>query len=296
VRFGIGHLPCRSRAEFAAAAERTEELGFDFLAAPDHLGIAAPFAALVAAGMVTRRIRLRTYVLNACFWNPALLAREAVTADLLTDGRLELGLGAGHMKAEFDDAGIPWRPLGERTARLETAVRELRRRLADGVVPQPVQQPLPLAVGAMSTRGLAVAAEYADIVSFSGLRQLTDGPPGAFTVATSDQTDELVGYVDRRRGGRPYEADMLLQAVQIDVDPQQAAIELANGIAGLEPERVLDSPFVLLARDAREAAAQLQRRSERWGFSSIAAFWPSIDALHAVRDAMRDAGRRTPDP
>jgi probable F420-dependent oxidoreductase len=210
VRFGIGHLPCRSRAEFTAAAERTEELGFDFLAAPDHLGIAAPFAALVAAGMVTRRIRLRTYVLNACFWNPALLAREAMTADLLTDGRLELGLGAGHMKAEFDDAGIPWRPLGERTAQLETAVRELRRRLADGDVPQPVQQPLPLAVGAMSTRGLAVAADHADIVSFSGLRQLKDGPPGAFTVATSDQTDELVGYVDRRRGARPYEADMLL--------------------------------------------------------------------------------------
>jgi hypothetical protein len=58
---------------------------------------------------------------------------------------------------------------------------------------------------------------------------------------------------------------------------------------------VLDSPFVLLGRDAQEAAAGLQRRSERWGFSSIAAFWPSIDALHAVRDAMRDAGRRTPD-
>jgi hypothetical protein len=148
----------------------------------------------------------------------------------------------------------------------------------------------------MSIRGLAVAADYADIVSFSGLRQLKDGPPGAFTVATSDQTDELVDYVDRRRRGRPYEADMLLQAVQIDVDPHQAAIELANGVAGLEPERVRDSPFVLLARDAQEAAAELQRRSERWGFSSVAAFWPSIDALHAVRDAMRDGGRGTPNP
>jgi Luciferase-like monooxygenase len=159
VRFGIGHLPCGSRAEFAAAADRAEGLGFDFLAAPDHLGIASPFAGLVAAGMVTRRIRLRTYVLNSCFLNPALLVREAATADLLTDGRLELGLGAGHMKAEFDDAGIPWRRLGARGR-------------------------------AMSTRGLAVAADHADIVSFSGLRQLKDGPPGAFTVATSDQTDD----------------------------------------------------------------------------------------------------------
>jgi probable F420-dependent oxidoreductase len=288
VRFGVGHLPCGSRAEFAAAAERAERLGFDFLAAPDHLGIAAPFAAIVAAGMVTRRIRLRTYVLNACFWNPVLLAREAATADLLTEGRLELGLGAGHMKAEFDDAGIRWRPLRERTEHLQAAVREVRRRLSDGVEPQPVQQPIPLAVGAMSTRGLAVAAEHADIVCFSGLRQLKDAPPGAFTIATSDQTDKLVGYVDQRRGGRPYEADILLQAVQIDVDPQQAASELAKEVPGLEPAGVLESPFVLLAHDAQEAAAELQHRSVRWGFSSVATFWPSLDALRAVRDAMPD--------
>jgi probable F420-dependent oxidoreductase len=280
------HLPCGSRAEFAAAAERAERLGFDFVAAPDHLGIASPFAALVAAGAATRRIRLRTYVLNACFWTPALLAREAATADLLTDGRLELGLGGGHMKSEFDDAGIPWRPLGERIEQLELAVREVRRRLADGAGPQPVQHPIPVAVGAMSTRGLAVAAEHADIVSFSGLRQLRDAPPGAFTVATSDQTDRLVGYVDERRGGRPYEADILLQLVQVDVDPRLAASEFANEVPGLDPERVLDSPFVLLARDAEEAAAELQRRGERWGVASVTAFWPSIDALHAVRNAM----------
>jgi hypothetical protein len=89
---------------------------------------------------------------------------------------------------------------------------------------------------------------------------------------------------------------MLLQAVQIDVDPHQAASELANGVPGLEPERVLDSPFVLLARDAREAAAELQRRSEHRGFSSITAFWPAIDALRAVRDAVPGRTRPTPEP
>jgi alkanesulfonate monooxygenase SsuD/methylene tetrahydromethanopterin reductase-like flavin-dependent oxidoreductase (luciferase family) len=115
--------------------------------------------------MVSERVRLRTYVLNVCFWNPALLAREAATADALTGGRLELGLGAGHVRAEFDDAGIPWRPLHERVERLAATVREVRRRLADGVGPGPVQRPLPLAVGAMSTRGLAVAADMPKIGS-----------------------------------------------------------------------------------------------------------------------------------
>jgi hypothetical protein len=265
VRFGIGHLPCGSRAEFAAAADRAEGLGFDFLAAPDHLGIASPFAGLVAAGMVTRRIRLRTYVLNSCFLNPALLVREAATADLLTDGRLELGLGAGHMKAEFDDAGIPWRRLGARGR------RDVDPRTRRG--------------GRPCRHSLLLRSAPAEGRAARRVYRRHERPNG-----------RLVRYVNQRRGGRPYEADMLLQAVQIDVDPHQAASELANGVPGLEPERVLDSPFVLLARDAREAAAELQRRSEHRGFSSITAFWPAIDALRAVRDAVPGRTRPTPEP
>jgi probable F420-dependent oxidoreductase len=285
MRFGIGHLPCGSRGELRAGAQRAEALGFDFVAAPDHLGIAAPFAALVAAGMATERIRLRTYVLNAGFWNPALLAREAATADVLSDGRLELGLGAGHMKAEFDDAGIAWHAADERIARLEATVREVRRRLAGGGRPRPIQQRLPLAIGAMSTRGLTVAADHADIVCLAGVRQVKGQPPGTFTLADGELTDELVAHVDERRDGRPYEADMLLQTVQVDVDPQRAAAQFAARVPSLDPQRVLDSPFVLLAGDARQAAAELRERSERWGIGSVTTLWPSMDALHAVREA-----------
>jgi probable F420-dependent oxidoreductase len=203
VRFGLTHLPSTSGRELATAARRADQLGFDFLGAPDHLGTAAPFSALVAAGMVAERVRLRTYVLNVCFWNPALLVRETATADALTGGRLELGLGAGHIRAEFDDAEIPWRRLAARIEQLDSTVREVRRRLADGVVLRPVQRPLPLAVGAMSAHGLAVAAEHADIVSFAGLRQMAGGPLGALTVATGDETDELVDRVHRIRGETP---------------------------------------------------------------------------------------------
>jgi alkanesulfonate monooxygenase SsuD/methylene tetrahydromethanopterin reductase-like flavin-dependent oxidoreductase (luciferase family) len=76
--------------------------------AADHLGIPAPFPLLVAAADATERMRVGTLVLNAPFWNPALLAREVATTDILTGGRLELGLGAGHTKWEFDAAGIEW--------------------------------------------------------------------------------------------------------------------------------------------------------------------------------------------
>jgi hypothetical protein len=152
-----------------------------------------------------------------------------------------------------------------------------------------VQRPLPLA---MSARGLAVAAVHAEIVSFAG--QIAGGPPGALTVATGDETDELVDHVRHVRAERPYEADMLLQAVLIGVDPRQAAAELAGRAPALDSARVLDSPFVLLARDAGEGAVELLRRAERWGFSSVTAFWSSLDGLREVGDAMPPAYRSGP--
>jgi alkanesulfonate monooxygenase SsuD/methylene tetrahydromethanopterin reductase-like flavin-dependent oxidoreductase (luciferase family) len=103
---------------------------------------------LVAAADATDRLRVGTLVLNVAFWNPALLAREVATTDILTDGRLELGLGAGHMKSEFDEAGIAWEPFGSRASRLAETIRALEHsfRSADepglpgGRAPRPVQQ------------------------------------------------------------------------------------------------------------------------------------------------------------
>lgn len=98
--------------------------------ATDHLGIASPFPALVAAAQATERLKVGTLVLNAPFWNPALLAREIATTDVLTGGRLEVGLGAGHMKWEFDEAGIEWESFGRRAERLKSTIDELSRLFA----------------------------------------------------------------------------------------------------------------------------------------------------------------------
>ncbi len=87
----------------------------------------APFPAVVAAAEATERPRVGTFVLNAGFWNPALLAREVATVDALTGGRLELGLGTGYVKAEHDAAGLPWGAPGERVDHLRRTVEELGR-------------------------------------------------------------------------------------------------------------------------------------------------------------------------
>jgi hypothetical protein len=83
-----------SQQDFRQVVCRADALGDDVFTAPDHLGGLAPFTALSAAGMISERLRLRTYVLNTGFWNPALPAHEVATLDVLSQGRAELGLGA----------------------------------------------------------------------------------------------------------------------------------------------------------------------------------------------------------
>ena len=131
IRFGVNFHSAASRPDFQQLVRRADELGFDVLAAPDHLGAPGPFTTLAAASAISDRLRLRTYVLNVGFWNPALLAREAATLDLLSGGRAELGLGAGHMKSEHDDAGLAWLPFRQRIEALDDTAAEVRRRLAD---------------------------------------------------------------------------------------------------------------------------------------------------------------------
>jgi alkanesulfonate monooxygenase SsuD/methylene tetrahydromethanopterin reductase-like flavin-dependent oxidoreductase (luciferase family) len=107
-----------------------ERLEFDFLAQGDHLGTPAPFGLLAAVAGVSERLRVRTYVLNTGFWNPALLAREAATLDRLSGGRLELGLGAGTIPDEFETAALAWRPLPDRVVQMQRTLLEVRNALA----------------------------------------------------------------------------------------------------------------------------------------------------------------------
>ncbi|OOL28627.1 5,10-methylene tetrahydromethanopterin reductase, partial [Rhodococcus rhodochrous] len=135
-RFATNVFALESAGAFAGWCRRVEALGYDTLFAADHLGVPAPFPTLVAAAQATERLRVGTLVLNAPFWNAELLARDVATTDVLTGGRLELGLGAGHMKWEFDEAGIGWEPIGRRVDRLEALIDGLGRRFAEGGYPQ----------------------------------------------------------------------------------------------------------------------------------------------------------------
>mgnify|MGYP001189045982 CR=1 FL=1 len=115
-RFSYNVFGLSSRPAFLDVCRSGEGAGYDTVFAADHLGNPAPFPTPVAA----ERLRVGSRVRGAPFWNPSLLAREIATTDVLTDGRLEVGLGAGDMKWEFDEAGIAWEPFG---ARVEACAR-----------------------------------------------------------------------------------------------------------------------------------------------------------------------------
>lgn len=186
-RFGVGVRTVGSSREWADGARYLEDLGFDVLNVPDHLGAIAPFPALAAAAAVTSRIRLGTFVLNACFYKPALLARDAADLAALSDNRLDLGLGAGYVREEFEAAELAFPPAGARVDYLEHVAGYLRRELPD----------LPILIAGNGPRVLRVAARHAGLIGLTG----SDDGPGPDPLATriqgirdaaGDRFDDLV--------------------------------------------------------------------------------------------------------
>lgn len=286
--FGVVLHGSDSLRGFRELVSRADDLGCDVIAAPDHLGSPDPFATLTAAAGIATRARLRTYVLNVGFWNPGLLARVVATTDLLSNGRLELGLGAGHMRSEHEDARLPWPGHRVRVEQLEATLGEVHRRLADpDHRPRAVQDHVPTAVGAMTSPGLRVAARHADIVAFSGLLQRPAAPAGTFTMASTAFTAARVDEVRKLAGGRGYHSDALLQVIVVGEDPSTSAARLAAEWGGMSAEELLDTPFVLLARDRAHAAEILSERHERFGFDCFTAHQPNLDALGDLISAFR---------
>jgi len=314
-RFSFNIFGITSRRAFVDECREAEQYGYDTVFAVDHLGIPAPFPLLVAAAEATYRLRVGTLVLNAGFWNPALLAREIATTDILTDGRLELGLGSGHMKWEFDEAGIGWQGPTRRAAALERMIGELQRYFstdplqlrAGRSAPKPLQRAgfggfgPPLLVGGTSDAVLRIAAEHAQIIGAAGAQQVKGQPPGTLRLATAAEADERVGFARACAGSRADDIEwhLLAQSVVITDDRRAAAEKLiaenrshyealgaTDDRAILSVEDLLETPFLLLGTPA-EIADQLRRSRERWGYSYITVHEPYMREFAPVIERLR---------
>jgi probable F420-dependent oxidoreductase len=203
--------------ELAARARRAEAMGYDALVFTDHLlDQLAPIPAMAWVASATERLRIGTFVLNNDLRHPAVLAQDLATLDLLSGGRLEIAIGAGWNRPEYEAIGVPFDPVRVRQARLEEGIAVLKGALGGGpfsfsgsyyVVaglegrPMPLQRPHPpFLIGGGGRRTLELAGREADIVGLAPrILRSERADPRSITIAA---TAEKIGWVREAAGDR----------------------------------------------------------------------------------------------
>jgi probable F420-dependent oxidoreductase len=284
------------RARWAEAA------GFSTFSVSDHLNAPSPFVTLQAIADATSQIRLGTLVVNNDLRHPAVLAQDVATIDRLSGGRLELGIGAGWALAEYRRAGITYDPPATRVERLRETVVALRAlftgepvstdgphvRLRDHVVvPAPTQGPLPLLIGGNGDRLLALAAEHADIVSFTGFSPDREGG-NVRTHFSRPGLADRVAHVRGHTGDRASvpELHVLLQRLEVTDDREYFAHAMAQR-QNQSLIEVLTCPFMAFGT-VEEICGQLLRLRSDFGIGYVTVFNQHADAAAAVMAALPD--------
>lgn len=282
-RFGVVSMRPPRGSRWVDHARRVESLGYDTLLMPDNLGHGlAVFPALAAAAVVTSQLRLGSYVLANDVRHPVQVAKEALAVALLSDGRFELGLGAGRPGSEADNAmlGLDFDNPGIRVSRLAEAVSIIKRLLAGqtvdheskhytiagaSIVPWGVEPPrVPILIAGGGRRMVALAGAEADILALGV-------PPETDQAAVAERIARLRAAAD----GRPVEVNINLMAVgdavpsylagRIDVSALAAAG--AIGVVTGRPEEIAD---------------QLRERREHLGINYVAVGDELMDAFAPV--------------
>lgn len=298
-RFTIQASHLGSPEELRPLARKAEDIGVSVLTVADHLDDQlAPVAALMAAADATTSLRVGSLVFANDYRHPAVLAKEAATVDRLTGGRLEFGLGAGWMTADYLAAGIPLDPPSVRIARLDEALGIIRALWAGGPVdhegehyritgltctPLPAQRPYPpIIIGGGGRKVLEVAARHADVVHLNpalpaGVIDHRAGP-----TATAASTDQKLAWVRAAAGDRfeGLELGVRIHLAFVTDDRDELYRALAGGF-GLTPEEARDSPHALCGT-LDQISEDLEARRERFGISNIGLSASSLDELGPV--------------
>lgn len=303
-RFGIQTSSQPDRTSWIDLAKRTEANGFDVLTMPDHFtDQLAPVPALMAAADATTTLRVGALVWDNDYRHPVVLAKELATIDVLSGGRLEVGIGAGWMISDYQQAGLTYDRPGVRIDRFIEGLDVIRRCMASvpfsytgtyysitdyNGMPKPIQSPCPpILIGGGGKRVLTYAAQHADIIGINAT--LTAGAVGPEVISTMSaaDVDNKVAVVRNTVGERVNSIEMNVRAFMVNVtDDAHGSIErLAKGMK-VEPSMIAETPFALIGPPSKLIEDLLARR-ERWGFSYIIvggedvdSFAPVVAALH----------------
>ncbi len=315
-RFAVQSYSARSAKQWRERAIRVEDLGYSALYLADHIlgpgeAIArsghpiqelAAVPAMAVAAEATTDLRIGCRVFCQDYRHPAMLAKEAATLDLLSEGRLELGLGAGWLQSEYEAINAPFDSAGVRVDRLGETVALVKALLGgeevsfkgeyhrvEGFVgaPRPVQRPLPpIMIGGGAERVLSLAGREADIVSLNfDNRSGVMGPDG-ISRSTADATETKVRWVRDAAGDRFGDIELEIGAYFTVIgDEGRAAADGFAAVFGLSTEEMLDHPHGLFGTPETICDELLRRRS-KYGISLVTVqddvmevFAPVVDRL-----------------
>ncbi len=278
--------------ELAARARRAEQMGYSGLVLPDHLiGQLSPVVALASAAAATSTLRLSAFVHNNDLRHPAVLAQDLASIDVLSGGRVDVAIGAGWNKPEYDAIGIAFDPTPVRQARLAESITVLKGLFSGSpfsfagehytitdyaAEPVPVQRPHPpFFIGGGGRRTLTLAAREANIVGLAP-RILADGRLDAKSV-TLAATREKIDWVRAAAGER-------FASLEFNVYPSTWPVTVTDDLRGetrrvidalrartgveLSEDEVIDSPHLFIGSVDRLVEKFLQLREEL-GITSI---------------------------
>jgi probable F420-dependent oxidoreductase len=277
--------PDGTAAGWAEQARKAEDLGYSTLLMPDHFDEQyAPIPALMAVANATSTLRIGALVHCNDFKHPVVFAKEAATLDLLSEGRLELGMGAGWMRSDYEHSGIPYDEPAVRVDRFEESVSVVTGLLEtdapysfDGkhyqvkdlhLQPRPVQEPRPpLTIGGGGKRVLGIAARNAEVVSVNVNLQGGAAIAEVVVDASPAQTKKKVEWVKEAAADRfdDIELNCLIGFV-LETDDKQAIVNAMAPAVNIGPDDALHMPLALVGTK-EEMEEELYWRRENYGFS-----------------------------
>jgi len=278
-RFGVLFTGVYGAIEWMELARKVESEGFSTILVSDHYDNPMSCGPLIiAAACATTTLRVGSYVYNNDFRHPILLAKEAATIDVLSGGRMELGVGAGYAKGEYDAVGLPFDPQGVRASRFEESIEIMTRLFTgeqvsfegryykvselDDMMPVPIQRPIPLLIGGGGPRMIRFAARKANIMAFAP-QSLPGGGLDSLKFA-AEAMDNKVALLEAavseagRTDGGPERSVLLLYCYSslADVKDDQ-----------LIPRHLVSSSPYALVGDVDAMVDTLQERRKRWGLT-----------------------------
>lgn len=302
-RFGVQLSAPTDGARWIEQARRIEDLGYATITMPDHFTEQlAPMPALTAAAAATSTVRIGALVFDNDYKHPVVLAKELATLDVLSGGRVEIGIGAGWMESDYRSAGIPYDPPGVRIDRFVEALAVLRGALTEGSfsftgkhytitdydgLPLPVQRPLPpLLIGGGGRRLLGIAAREADIVGINGTLTAGVVGPDAISTMTREAVEDRLAHVRAVAGDRIDDIELNIRVFLTNVTNDRAgALEAVAGMIAVDPAMVAASPFALVG-SVEQLIEDIQRRREELGFSYLVVGGDDVEPFAPVVAAL----------